>query len=108
MVTIIDGSTTVTSVETNLFSTVTGDKSYGCKIYLDPMDVGDSYIFRVYSYDATGAVEKKGYPTPRNGKATPDDQFLYFAPIFAHRYRVTAQKISGTDRTFHWERAEFA
>ena len=108
MVTIQDGSVLVTSSETDLFSIVVGDKSYGCRIYLDPITTGDSFIFRQYVGDAGGTFTRKGKPVIQDGPPNPEDQYLYYAPEFAHRYKVTAQKLTGTDRTLKWERAEFA
>lgn len=107
MVTITDGSTAVSTSEIDLFTPVVGDNTYGCKIYLNPMDVGDQYVFRLYDYDGTSASYKGYIVIPKFGKQPTDELVLFFAPIFAHRYKLTAQKVSGTDRTFNWSRGVY-
>lgn len=103
MVTITDFSTAVSTSEVDLFSVQVADKTYGCRIYLDVMDVGDEYIFRVYVGNAAGSFTTKEKPVRVSGKANPDDVAVYYAPEFAHRYKVTGQKIKGSDRTFKSE-----
>ena len=105
MVTLIPGSTAVSTTEVDLFTPVTVTKTYGCTIYVDPVGASDEFIFKQYVYDQTAAAYKLEKKHTVKGSQTLLS--LIFNPVATSRYKVTGQKISGTDRTFNWERAEY-
>ena len=95
-------ATAVTSTETDLFSVVTSDAYHSCSINLDVMLTGDVYVFRCYGWDDTAGTAELCYTETKSGVQT--ETILTFNPIAMSKYRVTAQKVSGTNRTFNWTR----
>ena len=96
------GATAVTTTETDLFSVVTSDSYHSCSISLGLMVSGDVYVFRCYGYDDTLGGATLNYTETKSGIQT--ETKLTFNPIAESHYRVTAQKISGTNHTFNWTR----
>lgn len=106
VLTFVDGSQAVTSAETDLFSTVTADKHFACWVFCHNMAAGDTYKARIYVYDQNAGAERV-YKTKQftfEDLAGDPAVFLPFVP--SKRYRVSLQKIAGTDRTFTWQRVE--
>lgn len=95
-------ATLVTSAETDLFATVVSDSYHSCKINLSPIAVGDEFVFRLYTYDETLAALDVELTIPKSGKQ--NDKFLRFNPVADSHFKITGQKIKGTDRTFNWTR----
>ncbi len=99
-----DGSTLITTTETELFAAITTLKYHSIWIFLDPMLVGDEYKIRVYVKDASGGTER-GY-TESVFIDVQSPPGVYLPPILMDYFRVTIQKIAGTDRTFKWRRGQ--
>ena len=99
-----DGSTPITTTETDLFTPVTPLKYHTIWISLAPMVAADEYTVRVYVKDAVAGAERLYTETAYVGvQAKPA---VYLAPILMDFFKVTMQKIAGTDRTFLWRRGE--
>ena len=92
-------SVAVTTTETTLGNPIT-TQYHSCKISnLDVMVSGDIYVFRMYSYDETSTTYKLELTETRSGVQT--ETVLRFNAIADTHFKVTAQKISGTDHTFN-------
>ena len=94
------GSTAVTTTETDLFGVVTSDSYHSANVNLDVILSGDVYVFRCYGWDDTAGTDELCYTEVKSGVQT--ESKLTFNPIAESKYRVTAQKIAGTNRTFNW------
>ena len=97
------GSQASTTSEANFFAvTVSGHHSF--KINLTPMQAGDKIRINVYDYDATGAayVLEDQYEF-ENVQAFPHYSTHW---VCSQQYKVTIQRLAGTDRTYNYTRLE--
>ena len=104
MPTLFDGSTLITITETDLFTPVTTTKYHTIWISLSPIVAADEYTIRVYIKDAVAGTER--LYVERTFIDVQAQPAFYLAPILMDFFRVSMQKITGTDRTFLWRRGE--
>ena len=98
-----DNNITTTASEQNLFD-ITGDAHYATYIFTHNMASGDNITIKVYVKDQNGsAMRLFDTITLQDAQANPA-YFISFLP--AKQYKVSIQRISGTDRNFTWQRIE--
>ena len=98
-----DGNITTTSSEQNIFD-VTGEAHYSFYIFCDAMVAGDKIQIKIYVYDSEDTTYRVIETIPLEG-AQPDPAYFYsFLPN--QQYKVTIQRILGTDRNYSWQRHE--
>lgn len=95
-------SGTISTTEVDLFTPVISDSYHSVSIFLDTILAGDSFVFRSYIYDDTAAAYKLAYAETKSG--VQDLPVLTFNPVANSHFKITAQKQSGTDRTFNFTR----
>lgn len=104
MVSLTDGSQLVTGAEVQLFAAQTALRYYTIWIFLNPMVAADEFTIRIYVQDAAAGTER--LYSERALVGVQSEPSFYLAPILMDHFRVTIQKIAGTDRTFLWRRGE--
>lgn len=102
--TFANGTTTTTTSEADLFSPVTADAHHGCHIYLHNMASGDTFVFKVYTYDANASTFRV-FDTITKTDAQTNPAF-YVPPIATPQYKITVQKTVGTNRAVTWNRTQ--
>lgn len=102
--TFTSGSTTTTTSEADLFSPVTSDAYHGCHIFLHNMAAGDTFVFKVYTYDNnTTTLRVFDTITKTDAQTNP----AFFVPMIPTRqYKITVQKTVGTNRAVTYDRVE--
>lgn len=96
------GTLTTTVSEADVFTQVIVTGLHACKIHLDLMQAGDTFVIRVYNYDDADSVERLfGIYTYSDIQAEPT---TYFDFIPSTRYRITIQRTGGVDREISWGR----
>lgn len=102
-----DGSQAVTSSETFLFVAITDERTYFCHIFCHNMTSGDVYDIRTYINDKNASTTRVEYKDRISFSDVENKPVYYIPPIPTDSFRVSIQKISGTDRTFTWRRGSF-
>ncbi len=102
--TLTDGSQLIGVGETDLFTPITILKYHSVWISLNPMLAADEFTIRVYMKDASAGAERPYIERTFTGVQSPPA--IYLAPILMDFFKVTMQKITGTDRTFLFRRGE--
>jgi hypothetical protein len=100
-----NGSTATTASEATLSEITSDDDAYwGAMVYVpSTFTTGDSVIMKFYIYDinATTITGKIVYARTITDSQAAEPGF-YFPPVAGKRYRLTIQRLLGTDRTFTW------
>ena len=100
-----NGSTATTASEATLSEITSDDDAYwGGMVYVPATFTGtDSVILKWYIYDINAATitAKIIYAKTITGDQSAEPG-IYFPPIAGKRYRLTIQRLAGTDRTFTW------
>jgi len=102
-----DGSQAVTTAETFLFVAQTTPATYFCYVHTNAMAAGDVYIIRTIVQDANASVTRVLYEDTIKFSDIDGQPTYYIPPIPTQSFRVSIQKITGTDRTFTWQRGTF-
>lgn len=102
-----DGSQPVDSSETFLFTAQTTLATYFCYIFCHNMAEGDVYRIRTYVKDENTSTTRVLYNDKVRFKDIDGNPVYYIPPIPTNSFRVSIQKIEGTDRTFTWVRGTF-
>ena len=98
-----NGTITTTTSAQDLFD-ITALKHFATTVYTHNMVAGDEIELIVYVLDSNGSTMRK-YRTKRIKDAQTDPAF--FIPFLpASQYKVTIQRIAGTDRAYTWTRHE--
>lgn len=100
------GTITTTTTEADLFD-VSGDKDYSCWIFLQNMQAGDSYEFKVYVYNV-GEPNMRIYRSETfTGSVGGTGEPAVFVPnLPTSQYKITVKRLAGVDRVVHWTRIE--
>ena len=100
----LNGSTTTTATEAPLFDIV-GDRDYSCWLFLQNMQAGDTFVFKVYVKDDLDLDFMRLWkPDVFGGVQT--EQAVFVGNIPASQYKITVQRTAGTDRVVDWMRIE--
>ena len=102
-----DGSQAVTDAEVELFAAQTDEKTYWCKVFCNDMMAGDTYIIRTYVQDENASTTRVLYEDEVTFSDIEDQPTYYIPPVPTNSFRVTMEKLSGTDRTFTWRRGTY-
>ncbi len=102
-----DGSQAVTSSETFLFAAITTTSAFFCYVHCHNMAAGDEYIIRTYVKDENAATTRILYEDTVRFIDIEDEPTYYIPPVPTESFRVSIQKVAGTDRTFTWQRGTF-
>lgn len=94
---------TTTASEQNLFD-VTADAHYATYIFTHNMVGGDEVSVKVYVKDDDGSAMRLFDTIPLIGAQSNPAYFIPFLPT--KEYKVTIQRITGTDRNYTWMRVE--
>lgn len=95
-------SASIGTTETDLFTPIVSDSYHSCSINLDVLQSGDVFVFRLYGYDDVTTTYELELTETKSGVQT--ETILRFNPVASSHYKITAQKISGTNRTFNFTR----
>jgi len=98
------GSELVTSSVVNLFVSQIGLKYYATYVYFQNIAASDSFKIIIFVNDPESATERIYDQFTISDDISADAVFIPFLPTDS--YRVTAQKITGTDRSLTWVRYE--
>jgi len=98
------GAQTVGAIA-NLFSSLTVLKTYATMINFQNLQLGDSIEITIYINDLEDATER--IFDQFTVFDVQNDPSTYIPPIPTDSYRITAEKISGTDREITWTRQEY-
>jgi hypothetical protein len=99
-----DGSITTSGAEQDLFN-ITALRHFATWVYLDNLVGGDSVQIRVYIQDPNDSATMKKYIDVLISDAQSTPSF-YIPWVPTNQYRVTIQRISGTDKSITWCRKE--
>lgn len=99
-----DDNVTTNASEQDLFD-ITALRHYASWIYLDNLDTGDSVQIRVYILDPNDSNQSKKYLDVLVSDAQASPAF-YIPWVPTGQYRVSIQKVTGTDRVVTWCRKE--
>ena len=98
-----NGNITTTGAEQDLFD-ITALRHYATWVNLHNLLNGDSVQIRVYILDPNASLQRKYIDVLiSDAQSTPA---FYIPWVPTGRYRVTIQRISGTDRNITWCRKE--
>lgn len=100
----VSGSETVGTI-TDLFPSQTTLQTYATMIFFHNLTLGDSIEITIYVNDLEDSVERI-FDQFLVSDAQPDAG-TYIPPLPTDSYRITAEKISGTDREITWTRSVF-
>lgn len=98
------GSELVTSGVVDLFTSQTALKYYATYVYFQNVAASDSFEITIFVNDPQTSTERIYDQFTISGNISADAVFIPFLPTDS--YRVTAQKITGTDRALTWVRYE--
>ena len=93
-------TTNVNGTETNLFATIVENAKYTCTVFTSGMGALDIYIFRRYVFDSDNNQLVLFDTITLDGVQIPAT--LYFDEVTAQEFKITAQKLTGTNRSFSW------
>ncbi len=96
------GTGTTTTSEADVFSQVTLDALHASVVHLDQMVGGDTWVFRVYTWDTADGIERQFSIHTFTGDQASEVQLFDFLP--SKRYRVSVQRTAGTDGAYSFER----
>jgi len=99
----VDGSETVDTL-VNLFASQTVLKFYATMINFHNLQLGDSIEIVIYINDTDASQERIFDQFIVSDVQT--DPSTYIPPLPTDSYRITAEKISGTNRLITWTRSE--
>lgn len=99
-----DGNITTNAGVTNLFD-ITALRHFATWIYLDNLIGGDSVQIRVEIQDPNDASSMKRYIDVLISDAQANPAF-YIPWVPTQQYRVSIQRITGTDKVITWCRKE--
>lgn len=102
-----NGSQSVTSSETDLFTAVTSLKTYFCYVSCHNMASGDIFVIRTYVKDENTSTTRVLYKDIITYGLIQNQPIYFVPPVPTNSFKVTIQKLSGTDRTFTWVRGSF-
>lgn len=98
---------TSTASEVDLF-TITAEGNYAFKIFVNNMQNGDKIRVRVYDWDAEASGGAGAYTLHEEliweNAQTLTSWITTFVPT--QRYKVSLQRLAGTDRDYNWCRIE--
>ena len=100
-----NGSTASTASEATLSEITSDDDAYwGAMVYVpSAFTTGDQVTLKYYIYDINAAtITAKIIYAKTITDSQAAEPGIYFPPIAGKRYRLTIQRILGTDRTFTW------
>ena len=97
------GAPTIGVGVTDLFASQTVLQHYATYIFFNNLTLGDSFEITIYVNDPNPSAIERIYDqfTVTDAQGSPGT-FIPFLPT--NSYRVTAQKITGTDRVLDWVR----
>jgi len=99
-----DGSILTDGTEQDLFE-ITALSHYATWVFLDNLQAGDSVQVRAYIQDPNDSATMKRYIDVLISDAQSLPGF-YIPWVPTQQYRVSVQRIGGTDRTVTWCRKE--
>ena len=98
-----NNSITTTASEANLFD-VTANAHYATYLFTNNMQNGDTVVVKWYVKDVEGATMRLFESVTLENAQTLPSFFISF--LQATQYKVTIQRLAGTDRAFNWLRVE--
>jgi hypothetical protein len=99
-----NGTTTTDGSEQTLFD-ITSDAHFATWIFAHNMQAGDSIVIKVYVYDDNAATYRVYETQTLSGvQSLGTATFSPFVPT--RRYKVSIQRIAGTDRAYTWMRIQ--
>ncbi len=103
VLTFVDGSLLVTGAEQNLFD-ITADKHFATWIFFHNLVAGDQIEIKIFVKDENAGVMRVYKTVVKQNVPTDPAYFEPFLPT--KQYKVTAKRLSATDRTITWQRME--
>lgn len=94
---------TSTASEVDLFD-INLAGSHAFKIFLNNMVAGDKIRIRIYDWDGEGAIYRLHEELIYENAQTLLSWMTVFVP--SERYKVSLQRLAGSDRTYNWTRIE--
>ena len=95
------GTPTITSGLVDLFISQTTQQHYSTWVFFHNLTSGDSFEITVFVNDPNPTTAERVYfQVIVNGTQTAPATFIPFVPT--NSYRITAQKLTGTDRIIDW------
>lgn len=100
------GTPTIGTSVADLFASQTILKHYSTWIFFNNLQTGDSFEIVIYVNDPNATAAERIYDrfTVNGSQTNKPATFIPFIPTDS--YRITAQKLAGTDREIRWVRYE--
>ena len=102
-----DGSQATTASEVQLFAAQTSNLTYWCKVNLHNMVSGDVIRIKTYVNDSNASTARVLYDDRVSFSHAKDEPVYYIPPTPTDSFRVTIQRVSGSDRTVTWRRGSY-
>jgi hypothetical protein len=102
-----DGSQATTSSEVELFTPITLDLTSWCTVNLHNLVSGDAIRIKTYVYDVNTTTIRVIYNDRVSYSHIKDDPVYYVPPLPTDNFRVTIQRVAGSDRTVTWRRGSY-
>lgn len=102
-----DGSLLTTASEQDLFVAQTSDLTYWCKVNLHNLVSGDAVRIKTYVNDSNATTPRIIYNDRVSFSHINGDPVYYIPPIPTDSFKVTIQRVAGSDRTITWRRGSY-
>ena len=99
----VDGNVTTDGTEQNLFD-ITADNHFATWIFTHNMASGDSVTIKVYVYDNNATTLRLYESVTLTDAQSIPAMFIPFIPT--KEYKVSIQRVAGTDRNYTWQRMQ--
>jgi len=99
----VDGTQASTASEVNLFD-ITDDRSFALWLFTHNMIAGDELLVKVFVKDENSGTMRRYQKYLLVGLQDNPAKYIPFVPT--KQYRVTIQRLVGSDRTYTWQRME--
>lgn len=103
--TFTNGTITTSASEQNLFD-VTADKYFATYLFLHNMTGTETFVIKVYIYDANGATYRLYQTEIPTFEEVQNNPCVHIPFMATPQYKVSIQRTAGTDRAVTWLRME--